>query len=84
MKDILNKINEDLLKEEGFTKSDLELVDLNIAFSPVIPVKGGSPTIVIKTIGEKYLLPEFPLINHAISKEALTVMRYRFLKNRLL
>lgn len=82
MKDILNKINEELLKDEGISVNDLELVDLEIAFSPVIPVKGGRPTEVIETIGEKYILLDFPLISYAISKEELTVMRYRFLMNR--
>ncbi len=78
----LEKIKWDLLKEEGITKEDLELVDLDIEFSPVIPVRNGSPTEVIETIGGKFLLPDFPLIQGAISREELTIMRYRYLINR--
>jgi hypothetical protein len=81
-KDVLEKIYADLLAEEGITKEDLDFVDLEIGFSPVIPVKGGSPTEAIETIGGKYLLPNFPIFRHAISAEELKVMRYRYLSNR--
>lgn len=40
-----------LLAEEGITKENLELVDLEIEFSPVIPVKGGDPMEVIELEG---------------------------------
>ena len=77
--EVLEKIKWETLKEEGITKADLDLIDLDIAFSPVIPIRNGTPTEAIETIGGKYLLPNFPLFGYAISKEQLTVMRYRYL-----
>ena len=67
-----------LKKEEGITKEDLEVIDLDIAYSPVVPIKGESPCNVTKTIGGKYLVRHF-LCPEAISEDALKVMRYRFL-----
>ena len=78
----LEKLKWDLLAEENITKEDLELVDLDINFTPVIPCKGDRPYEVIETVGDKYLIPNHPIFNHAISKEELTVMRYRYLINR--
>lgn len=78
----LEKIKYDILKEEGITKEDLELVDLDIAFSPVIPFRGSSPMEVIKLEGGKYRIPDYPMAGLNITKEALTVMRYRYLINR--
>ena len=80
--EVLEEIKWKILKEEGITKEDLALIDLDIAFSPVIPVRNGTPTEVIETIGGKYLLPNFPIFRNAISKEELTVMRYRYLTNK--
>lgn len=78
----LEKIKWNLLAEEGITKEDLTLVDLEIEFSPVIPVRNGSPCEVIQTIGGGYLIPNHPVFRGAISKEELIVMRYRYLINR--
>ncbi len=77
----LEKIKWELLAEEGISKEDLELVDLKFGFTPVIPVRNGDPTEVIEARGG-YLLPDFPLFNGLITKEELTVMRYRYLINR--
>lgn len=78
----LEKIKWDLLAEEGISKDDLDLVDLDIQFSPVIPCKGDSPCEVIETNGGKYLLVNHPIFRHAISADELKVMRYRYLTNR--
>lgn len=72
----------DLLAEEGITKEDLELVDLEIGFSPVIPIRGGKPMEVIELEGGNYRVPECPIVGLNISPESLTVMRYRYLINR--
>ena len=74
-----DKITESLLLEEGITKEDLELVDLGIGYSPVIPIKGSKPMEVIKLEGGKYRVPECPMVGLNISTESLTVMRYRYL-----
>lgn len=82
MNKIIEKIKWDLLKEEGITKEGLELVDLDIEFSPVIPIKGGKPMEAIKLKGGKYRVPDCPFIGLNLSKEEITVMRYRYLINR--
>lgn len=78
----LEAIKWDLLKEEGITKEDLELVDLDIEFSPVIPIKGSEPMEAIKLEGGKYRVPDCPMVGLNLSKEEITVMRYRYLINR--
>jgi len=77
--ELFENLKWETLKEEGITKDHLSLVDLDIAFTPVIPIKNGTPTEAVETIGGQYLLPDFPLFKYAISKEELTVMRYRYL-----
>ena len=77
-----DKIVWDLLKDEGITKDDLELVDLDIGFSPVIPIEGSDPCEVIsKTIGGLYII-DHPVFNYAVSELSLKIMRYRYLTNR--
>jgi hypothetical protein len=73
---------ESLLLDEGITKEDLELVDLEIGFSPVIPIRGSSPMEVIKLEGGFYRIPECPMVGLNITAESLTVMRYRYLIGR--
>ncbi len=77
-----DKIIDDLLLEEGITEQDLQLVDLNIEYSPVIPIKGSRPMEVIKLEGGQYRVPDCPAVGLNISPENLTVMRYRYLINR--
>ncbi len=81
-KDVLQKIQWHLLAEEGITKEDLELVDLDIEFSPVIPIRGGSPMEAIKLEGGKYRVPDCPMVGLNLTKEEITIMRYRYLINR--
>jgi hypothetical protein len=78
----LEKIKFALLEEEGITKEDLDLVDLDIEFSPVIPIRGGSPMEVIKLEGGMYRVPDCLIVGLNITPEELTIMRYRFLINR--
>lgn len=72
----------DILAEEGITEKDLELVDLDINFSPVIPIRNGEPFEVIEAVGGGYLIPGHPIYNRAVSSQTLKVMRYRYLINR--
>jgi hypothetical protein len=69
-----------LEQEEGITKSDLMLVDLSIAYSPVIQFKGGSPVDVTETIGGNYIV--HGALPQTVDAEMLKVMRYRYLSNR--
>ena len=78
----LDKIITDLLADEGITREDLELVDLDFGYSPVIPVKGMRPMEAIKLEGGNYRVPECPMVGLNISPEQLTVIRYRYLMNR--
>lgn len=77
---ILNEeLWEKLKEEEGITKKDVEMVDLDIAFSPVTPYKGASSCDVItKTIGGDYII-DGPMGKETISPELLRIMRYRYL-----
>lgn len=70
----------ELEKEEGITKSDIDLVDLEIAFSPVTPFKGSRPMEVIELENGMYRIPDCPEAGINISAEALKVMRYRYLQ----
>jgi hypothetical protein len=79
---ILDDAKWEILKEEGITKEDLELVDLDIEFSPVIPYKGASPCEVTETMGEKYIVHGVINGSQTVGVEMLTIMRYRFLINR--
>ena len=73
---------EQLEREEGITKEDLQLVDLDIGFSPVIPFKGDNPCEVMEsTTPGKYIIVH-PLVQGAITAEELKIMRYRYLINR--
>ena len=78
----LEKLKWDLLAQEEITKEDLELVDLDIQFTPVIPCKNDTPHEVIETVGGGYLIVNHPMFQHAITAEELKVMRYRYLINR--
>lgn len=70
-----------LFEEEGITKEDLEMVDLNIRFSPVLISKDSRPVEVTKTIGGDYIVPGYPI--NPVPAEILKVMRYRYLTSNL-
>lgn len=81
--DALELLIWDLLKEEGITKDDLNLVNLDIEFSPVITVKGGSPMKVIELRGGGYQVPDCPIVGQRpLTINELKVMRFRYLINR--
>lgn len=79
--DLENRMWERLEAEENITKENVELVMLDIGFSPVIPMKGENPCEVVETVTGKYLVmhPMFPM---AINADHLKIMRYRYLSNR--
>jgi len=76
---------ENLVQEsEGITPDILSMVDLEIAYSPVIVIVGeGIEEAVeaVKTKGGKYLV-RHPMVHHAVSAEDLKVMRCRYLLAR--
>lgn len=75
------KYYQQLFEEEGISKEDLELVDLGIAFSPVLPFRIDKyPVEVTETIGGDYIVHGHPF--NPVSPEMLKVMRYRYLTNR--
>lgn len=82
----LKKVISDLLEEEGITQADLDMVDLDIEFSPVIAIRGEKEkdaVEVIKSRGEGYYFVKHPFYHgEPISADALKVMRYRYLTNR--
>ena len=84
--DVLNTLREALYelleRDEGITKADLSLVDLDIEYSPVIPIKGGSPMKVDKLQGGVYEIRDAPMFGTNIPAETITIMRYRYLISR--
>lgn len=79
--DTLTDVYWSQLAEEGITKEDLELVDLDINFSPVIPYRNSkSPMGVVELRGGNYAVPGTPFAN--VTPDQLKVMRYRYLINR--
>ncbi len=80
IKTILENLYWDELKKEGITKDDVELVDLDIAFSPVTPFINGSPEEVIKLNGGKYRIPNCLELGLNISADVIRVMRFRYLQ----
>ena len=71
-----------LLKEEGITKELVDCVDLDIEFTPVIPIKGMKPMEVVKLEGGLYRIPNFTMVGLNITPEELKIMRARYLINR--
>ena len=89
--DFLKRIVDDELAKEGITPELLAMVDLSIEYSPVIPFAGGSidDAIVVRPWGfvPDDQLPEkfevrHPLVRNPVSRDALKVMRARFLLAR--
>lgn len=81
--DVIRKLAADSLAEEGITPEDLELVDLEIQFSPVIPIRSGKLQDAVEVIQcrdkTKYLV-QHPMFPNAVDAEGLKIMRYRYLK----
>ena len=84
VKKVLETIVKDLLAKEGLSEELLERVDLDVAYSPVLAVRGErleDAVEVVKTLGDKYLV-RHPLCNEPVSADVLKVMRLRWLLAR--
>ena len=89
--DFLRKLLEAELAAEGITPDVLEMIDLSIAYSPVIPLSGGGLESAVEvrpwgfpTASE---LPErfevmHPLFKASVDHDGLKIMRARFLLAR--
>lgn len=80
----LEQLKWETLAKEGITKDDLDLVMLDINFSPVIALCGESirdAVEVTETIGGKYVV-HHGLITNPVAADELKVMRYRYLISR--
>ena len=89
--DVLKRFIGDELAKEGITPELLEMVDLSIEYSPVIPFSGGGVDDAVKVrpwgfIPDDVLPDKFdvmhPLVNNPVDRESLKVMRARFLLAR--
>ena len=72
------------LAEEGISPDVLAAVDLEIAFSPVIAIRGESiaqAVEVVPTQGGGYIV-RHPLVKYAVDADTLKIMRARFLLAR--
>ncbi len=83
---VISKLEEELkkeLKEEGIDDTILDMVDLSIAYSPVIPIKNSSRSYEVKkTYGGKYLIINCPFFPEAVDEDTIKEMRARFLLYR--
>ncbi len=79
--EILTQMVADEIEEEGLTDA-VHAVMLDVAYSPVIPHKGGEPVEVKATTPNGYIIddPIRGLVN--VTPEALKVMRARYIVNR--
>jgi len=77
----LKKIVDDLRAEEGMTQALIDFVDLDVAYSPVLAIRGEDEeqaVEVIKTMGGKYIV-RHPVFPQTVTAEELKVMRLRYL-----
>lgn len=88
---VLKRFVDDELAKEGITPDLLEMVELAIEYSPVIPFAGGGvdDAIAVRPWGfvADDVLPEkfevrHPLVHNPVSRESLKVMRARYLLAR--
>ena len=88
---ILKRMVDDELAKEGITPKLLDMVDLSIAYSPVIPIAGGGidEAVEVRPWGfvpdaetpEKFEVAH-PLVHNPVSPDALKIMRARYLLAR--
>jgi hypothetical protein len=87
----LKRLVDDELAKEGITPKLLEMIDLSIAYSPVIPFRGGGIDDAIEVrpwgfVSDKDLPEKFevshPLVQNPVGPDALKVMRARYLLAR--
>ena len=91
MLEALKRFLDDELAAEGITPELLEMVDLEIEYTPVIPFAGGGLEHAVKVrpwgfyptgvLPEKFEV-QHPLVDNPVDQEALKVMRARFLLAR--
>ncbi len=88
---VLKRFADDELAKEGITPDLLEMVELAIEYSPVIPFAGGGvdDAIAVRPWGfvPDDVLPEkfevmHPLVHNPVSRDSLKVMRARYLLAR--
>ena len=88
---VLKRLVDDELAKEGITPGILEMVDLSIEYSPVVPFAGGSVYVATKVRPWGFLpddvLPErfevmHPLVHNPVDRDSLKVMRARYLLAR--
>ena len=91
MIEALRKLVDDALAAEGITPAVLELVDLSIEYSPVIPFAGGrlQDAVAVRPWGfcSPETLPDLfevqhPLTPAPVDRDVLKVMRARYLLAR--
>lgn len=79
LSEIIEKIYWNELEKEGITKDCLDIVMLDIEFSPVTPFENASPCEVIETRDNKYIVFT-ELGPKTVTPDVLKVMRYRYLQ----
>lgn len=88
LSDCLQKVIDEEHAKEGITPALLEMVDLEIEYSPVIPFPGGTleDAVPVRPWGfpdPKVLPAKFSVHDYGVvDRETLTVMRLRFLLAR--
>jgi len=79
------------LAAEGITSELLDMVDLEIEYSPVIPFQGGRLEHAVKVRPWGFYPPgalpdkfevQHPLVNNPVDRDTLKIMRARFLLAR--
>lgn len=88
---VLKRMVDNELAKEGITPELLEMIDLSIAYTPVIPFPGGSidDAVPVRPWGfpcgddlpEKFEVMH-PQVSNPVSHDALKVMRARYLLAR--
>ena len=81
---VLSRQATELLAQEGITPELLDMVDLQIAFTPVIAIRGeqmGQSVEAIPTMGGGYIV-RHPLVTGTVTADELKIMRARYLLER--
>lgn len=77
----LNQICNDEDLKEGFSPELINIIDLNIEYSPVIAIRGeglNDAVEAVKTMGENYIV-NHSLIANPVTPDSLKRMRLRYL-----
>lgn len=82
----LTKYADEMLSKEGITKDILDYIDLDVAFSPVICIRGESihdaVDVTESSDPDKFLLTHWCCPSGWASRESLKIMRARYLLAR--